>query len=312
MKRRHFLKQTSSAAIFASLLPADSLLGNTGIIKAKSPYICIFSKHLQWLDYREMAKLAADIGFTGIDLTIREGGHVNPGKVKRELPLAVQHIRDAGLEVPMITTGITDPHDPVTRDILKTAGNLGIPLYRTGWYRYQKGVSISESIEHARMQLNQLQAINEANNIAASYQNHAGLFIGSSGWDLMQIIQGLDPAWTGVQFDIRHAMVEGPDTWPVILELLAPYINSVDIKDFTWEAGGNARVVNVPLGKGLVRFDAFLQQLMELQIRTDFSIHYEYALGGAEHGDRELGISKEAFVELVGEDLRYFKTKLQK
>lgn len=35
--------------------------------------ICIFSKHLQRLNYNDMASLAAEIGFEGIDLTIRPG-----------------------------------------------------------------------------------------------------------------------------------------------------------------------------------------------------------------------------------------------
>ncbi len=307
MKRRKFLKQASATAMLASALPARSLFNFSSLSKSASSHICIFSKHLQWLNYREMAELAAQIGFTGIDLTVRKGGHVLPENVRSDLPEAVEQIRAAGLEVPMITTGITDPNDPHTRDILETAGKLGIKLYRTGWYRYREGEKIADQLANARQQMTGLQDINKAYGIASSYQNHAGTFIGSSGWDLLEIIEGLDPAWTGVQFDIRHAMVEGPETWPYVLELLAPYINSVDIKDFTWKVTRKARVVNVPLGKGLIDFDLFLQKLAEFQIRADFSIHYEYPLGGAEHGATELGISKTKFVQMVGEDLHFFK-----
>ena len=312
MRRRSFLKQTTGATLLASMAPVNTLFGVQESPEGKTTHICIFSKHLHWLGYKEMAQLASEIGFTGIDLTVRPGGHVIPERVKHDLPLAVGFIRDAGLEVPMITTGIKDADDPLTRDILETAGKLGIGLYRPGWFKYEKGVKALEAVELARKQLGQLQIINEANNIAASYQNHSGLSVGSSGWDLLKIIDGLDPQWTGVQFDIRHAMVEGPKTWPVFLEILAPYINSLDIKDFTWDVGDEARVKNVPLGKGLVRFDEFLQRLEELQIRADFSIHYEYPLGGAEHGSRDLGITREEFIKQVGADLRYFKGQLQK
>jgi len=277
---------------------------------AKVPYICIFSKHLQWLNYRDMAQLAAGIGFTGIDLTVRKGGHVLPENVKRDLSLAVAQIRDAGLEVPMITTGITEADDPYTRDILETAGDLGIGKYRPGWYRYEKGINVSDSIEHAREQLGKLQVINKANNIAASYQNHSGRFVGGSGWDLLEIVQGLDPRWVGVQFDIRHAVVEGPETWPMVLEILAPWINTVDIKDFTWDANDKSRVVSVPLGQGLVPLDEFLKKLEDLEIREDFSIHYEYPLGGAEKGKADLTISKEVFTHQVGSDFHYLQSRL--
>jgi len=40
--------------------------------------ISIFSKHLQWLDYKEMANVLSEVGFDGADLTVRPGGHVLP------------------------------------------------------------------------------------------------------------------------------------------------------------------------------------------------------------------------------------------
>lgn len=296
--------------MLASLVPSSHLFGMTGSMTGNAPYICIFSKHLQWLNYHDMAVLAADIGFTGIDLTVRKGGHVLPENVKRDLPMAVAQIRDAGLEVPMITTGITRADDPLTRDILETAGKLGIGKYRPGWYRYQKDMKVSDSLAHARTQLAQLQIINESNNIAASYQNHSGRYVGGSGWDLFEIIQDLDPRWVGVQFDIRHAVVEGPETWPMVLEILAPWINTVDIKDFTWDANDKSRVASVPLGQGLVPLDEFLKKLEDLEIREDFSIHYEYPLGGAEKGKTDLSISTETFTEQVGSDFRFLQSRL--
>jgi len=310
MKRRGFIKGVSTAAMLASWLPSNHLFGMPGSMGEKAPYICIFSKHLQWLNYRDMAQLAAGIGFTGIDLTVRKGGHVLPENVKRDLPLAVAQIRDSGLEVPMITTGITEADDPYTRDILETAGKLGIGKYRPGWYRYEKAVTVSDSLDYARRQLTELQVINESNNMAASYQNHSGRFVGGSGWDLLEIIQGLDPRWVGVQFDIRHAVVEGPETWPMVLEVLAPWINTIDIKDFTWDSNDKSRVVSVPLGQGLVPLDDFLKKLDDLEIRRDLSIHYEYPLGGAEKGKSVLTISEEAFTQQLGADLHYLKSRL--
>jgi hypothetical protein len=53
------------------------------------PKICIFSKHLQWLNVADAARLAADIGFDGIDLTVRKGGHIEPSRAAEELPRAL-------------------------------------------------------------------------------------------------------------------------------------------------------------------------------------------------------------------------------
>ena len=43
--------------------------------------VCVFSKHFQWTDVSEAAALAKQIGFDGIDLTVRKAGHVLPENV---------------------------------------------------------------------------------------------------------------------------------------------------------------------------------------------------------------------------------------
>jgi sugar phosphate isomerase/epimerase len=48
--------------------------------------IAIFSKHLEFLEGEELAKGAKEIGFDGIDLAVRKGGHVEPERVRQDLP----------------------------------------------------------------------------------------------------------------------------------------------------------------------------------------------------------------------------------
>ena len=47
----------------------------------KKMKICVFSKHLQWLNYTDMAMAAAEMGFDGVDLSVRAKGHVLPERV---------------------------------------------------------------------------------------------------------------------------------------------------------------------------------------------------------------------------------------
>src|SRR5437667_12835537 len=92
--------------------------------------VSIFSKHLQFLQGEDLAKAAAAMGFDGIDITLRKGGHVEPERVRQDLPALVAIIRKHGLEVPMVTTDIVDPDTPHTEDMLKTMADLGIRYYR--------------------------------------------------------------------------------------------------------------------------------------------------------------------------------------
>src|SRR5213075_1387893 len=48
--------------------------------------VAIFSKHLQFLKGDALAAGAAEIGFDGIDITVRKGGHVAPERVAQDLP----------------------------------------------------------------------------------------------------------------------------------------------------------------------------------------------------------------------------------
>ena len=98
--------------------------------------VAIFSKHLHFLQGDELAKSAAEIGFDGLDLTVRKGGHVEPERVRQELPGLVATIRRHGLEVPMVTTDIADAETPFAEDIVRTAAELGIRHYRFGAFKY--------------------------------------------------------------------------------------------------------------------------------------------------------------------------------
>lgn len=70
----------------------------------------IFSKQLEWItNYNELCELVAEIGFNGIELTVRPGGYVLPERVEEDLPKVAEAAKNAGIEITMISTRITDP-----------------------------------------------------------------------------------------------------------------------------------------------------------------------------------------------------------
>ncbi len=94
-----------------------------------------------------LQRVASQIGFDGVDLTVRPGGHVLPERVREDLPRAVKVIRGAGLETPMITTEIMDASGPHTGAILETAARLGILHYRWGGFKYTNEKSIPSQLD---------------------------------------------------------------------------------------------------------------------------------------------------------------------
>ncbi|HZY80551.1 MAG TPA: sugar phosphate isomerase/epimerase family protein [Cyclobacteriaceae bacterium] len=308
--RREFLLKSMLTSASLSLLPSLSEASQTQADRPGKKSINVFSKNLHWLDYNGMAGVAAELGFDGIDLTVRPEGHVVPERVADDLPKAVEAVKKAGLNVHMIVTAITNADDKFTEPILKTAASLGIGYYRMGWINYDDKKSMNDNLDHFRSQMTKLTALNKKYKIRGDYQNHSGLSFGSPVWDLWMIIKDLDSQWIGSQFDVMHAQVEGGNTWQLGLKLLKSHIKTIDIKDFIWKKADTWKPEVVPLGEGMIDYARYLKFLKEFDLAGPFSMHFEYPLGGAENGAKQITISKEELMKAMKRDLSLFKKML--
>jgi L-ribulose-5-phosphate 3-epimerase len=296
--RREFIKTTSVVSAGAVISP--NLFGNT-MSSQKNP-ICVFTKCLQFLDYVKLGEALLEVGFKGADLPVRKGGHVLPENVKTDLPKAIKILKQSGVSVPMIVTGIVNPDDPMTETILGTAADQGVGFYRMGYFGYNPSKSITDNLISHKKTFDKLEKLNKKFSIVGCYQNHSGTNVGGPVWDLHSLVNGCDPKFIGVQYDIHHAVVEGGTSWPLGIDLLAPWIRTIAIKDFLWnEVNGKWVIKNVPLGDGMVDFDSYFKKYKSLGISAPVTIHYEYDLGGAEHGNKTTTMS-------LKEILRYLKT----
>jgi L-ribulose-5-phosphate 3-epimerase len=279
--------------------------------------ISVFSKQLQWLSYDGMAKALTETGFDGADLTVRPGGHVLPERVESDLPKAVEALAKEGKKVYMMTTAIDNADDPLTVKILKTASSLGIKHYRMNWRHYDDSKTVEENIGSIRTDLTKLAKLNEKYSISGEYQNHSGvssegIYFGGAIWDIAGVLKDINSPWLGSQYDVYHATVEGANTWPVGLKLIAPYIRTIDIKDFKWvERDGKVRSESVPLGTGMVNFDKFFSFLKNKNIEVPVSMHFEYPLGGAENGATTINVAPENVFEAMRNDLQLLKKYLR-
>lgn len=303
---------SSGLGAYSKSVKHEDLVSGNKITDKATGKICIFSKHLQWLEYEGMAATAFMLGFDGIDLTVRPNGHVSPERVADDLPKAVEAVRKKGLEVYMLTTEIIDADHPHTENILKTARQLGIGYYRTGRLSYKDNITIPQNLEAFKSTLEKLAVLNKRYSIHGDYQNHAGTGFGASGWDLWMVLKDMDPQWIGCQYDIRHATVEGANSWPLALKLLQSHIRTIDVKDFHWIRNKDKwEIENVPLGEGLVNFKKYFQLIRQYKINGPISLHFEYPLGGAGEGSKTLSIEKEKVIEAMRKDLTTLRTWLK-
>jgi sugar phosphate isomerase/epimerase len=275
--------------------------------------VAIFSKHLQFLQGEAVARAAAEIGYDGVDITLRSGGHVEPDKVRRDLPALVKIIRAHGLEVPMITTDIVDADTPFAEDMVATAADLGILHYRFGGFKYTSDPYPAQ-LAAFRPRLAKLAALNARYHSCAMYHTHSGPgVIGASIWDLHIIMQDLDPARVSVNFDIAHATIEGGlGGWINSFKIIGPYLRGIAVKDFAWARDDKGAWAPQwrPLGDGMVHVAEFLQMVKTAGFRGPLQQHFEYPLGGANDGKTTITIPQSEVLAAMKRDLTTLRSQL--
>jgi sugar phosphate isomerase/epimerase len=280
MNKREFLEKMALGGAAAFALPHISYSASPRQVNKEPMSIHVFSKHLQFLDYDEMAETAAEIGFDGVDLTVRPGGHVLPENVQRDLPKAIAAIQKQGLQSIMMTSRLNSVEPKVNRQVLDAAADQGIKYYRTDYFRYPENADVPAFLQQCRDTLSKLADYSADKELFASYQNHAGSrYMGAPVWDIAGILHEINSPHLGSQYDIRHATVEGGQAWPIGLNYIHPHINTLVMKDFVWEKRDSRwQVVNTPIGEGMVDFPAYFKQLKALKLTAPISVHFEYPM----------------------------------
>lgn len=326
MSRREFLRSSSATAL-AATIPIGG--GSTATVVASEPVrgpfrgtLCLFSKPVPQLNWQELAQSAKGAGFGGIDLTVRRSGHVLPERAATDLPKAVAAIRNAGLEVPMITTELLAVDDPTAVPIMSAASKLSIPYLKPGYYRYLKPghygaqfIEVLKDLEEAGQKFRGLVALAEKHGIQVGYHNHP-YYIGAPIWDMFRIIEPLDPHWCGFYFDLCQATMEGGVSgWKIAADLVMPRLKMVAAKDFIWKevAPQQWRAETCPMGQGMSQWKEFLKTLAQSNFHGPISLQQEYGIPGVA-GRQGIALSRATIPEVMAaakEDLDYLKSSLR-
>lgn len=292
LTRRQLLAAASASPLAAAASPA--------------PLLCLFTKHLPHLGYRELASTLRSMGFAGADLTARPRGHVLPENVERDLPRAYEALAAEGVALPMITTGLLSSRDPAARTTLYTAARLGVPFFKLGYFRYRGYDGFDERLARVKADVESLAAIASHAGITGGFHNHSGDYVGSALWDHWWVLRDTSPDHVGFYFDPCHATIEGGSAgWEIGFHRLQPHVRMVACKDFRWERaeGGRWRPRMCPLGEGMVDYPRFFELLAASGFSGPISLHVEYPIDApteAQRIDREMQAIERDFARLRG------------
>ena len=313
VSRREFLQVSSAVAVGGAV----ALQTGAAAAAAGGPFrgtLCLFSKPVPQLNWKELAESTKRAGFDGIDLTVRSEGHVLPEHAETDLPKAVEAIRKAGLKVPMITTELLSADDPTARPIINTASKLHIPYLKPGYYKY-KLVNVQQEVAEAGRQFRTLVDLAKDHGIQVGYHNHPH-YIGEAIWDMARAIEPLDPHWSGYYYDLCQATIEGGESgWRVSTNLVTPRLKMVAAKDFLWKqtAPHRWRAVVCPMGEGMSRWKEFFQILAKTDFHGPVSYQHEYLIPGYSHPSG-IALSRDkvpAVMAAIKKNLDYIKSVIR-
>lgn len=278
----------------------------------------MFSKHLQSMDVPAAGRTIKELGFSGIELTVRAGGHILPERVAEDLPRATEDLEAIGLEVPAIVVEIHSQDEPYARDVCAAAAKVGATLLRTGAWRYRPFGTIRAQIAAAVQSAREMETLGRDYGLRFCVHAHSGDFLTGQGALLAQIIAGTDPRYVATSFDIGHLTAEGgKGGWIQSIDLLHGRVGILAVKSFGWfsepdpETGGTRWMSKlVPLEDGAVQwqrvFSLLRQTGWDADGRAVVSIHSEYQGRGSW---RDLAVPE--LVAQTAEDFAYLRRQAE-
>lgn len=233
----------------------------------------LFTKQLEALSYDRLAEAVAEMGFDGIEGTIRPGGHVTPERVPDDLPKFVEALKKRGLELTIMASGINNAKDPLNVQQLRVAAKLGVKRYRMKYFMYDLKKPVAKQLDEIRPALKDLVALNRELGLQAIYQNHSGRdYVGAPLWDLVELFKTHDPKHLAIAFDVGHATLEGTHTHVLQGNLVRPHLGSIYVKSFRRE--GN-KIEWCGLSQGVVE-GKWVRALVEADVTVPVNMHEEY------------------------------------
>lgn len=226
-------------------------------------------------DYRvqEAAELIAEIGYDGVEWTVdytnamwdgESNWHIDTGNLEESAQAARDAADSCGLEVTGLGTRCNCFDLDGVRTCMKVAQIVGAPAIRVAAPGYDGSTPFPELFDRARDAYAEIQTVAADHGVKAAIETHNGL-ISPSASAARRLLEGLDPEWIGVLHDPGNMVREGMENWKMGIEMLAPYIAEVHVKDLAWfRDDGEWHCDLTPLGEGMVDWPAVVGALREV------------------------------------------------
>ena len=266
--------------------------------------LIVFSKAFRDRTVDQLIEMALEYGFDGYDLCVRPDYPISPDNAAKKLGEAVEKMRAAGLDIPMVTGSfdLLAADHPTAEPILAAMGQAGIGLIKLGYFSFDPLTQdYWQEVERIRRIFEGWQELGGKHNVKVCYHTHSGALMGRNCASLAHLIRGFDPRYIGAYIDTAHLVVDGEE-FGAGAAMVKEHLSIVSVKDVLIarddvNGHGSTRVSWLPAGKGMVNWTAVFDELARIRFDGPLSIHCEFE------------VPQERFMDTVKDEIQFFKAQ---
>jgi len=246
----------------------------------------LFTKLFRGVPLDEVGTIIKALEFDGVDLLVRPGHQLEPDGAGA-IPAAVRRLETLSLDVPMITTDLSDPAAYPADRVLGNCAEAGARLIRLCYWRYDAARGYTAAFEEARRHLDILERLARTHGVCLALQLHGGT-IHSSAALAVRLVEDHDPALIAAYPDPGdQAVQDGREAWRLTFDLLRPWLRCVGVKNGGWFPSGIGSTGQrgwhgdrLGIADGMVPWDEIVPYLAETGYGglLSFQSHYEVPL----------------------------------
>ena len=138
----------------------------------------------------------------------------------------------------MISTAVTDVDSPHAEAIFASAAHYGVRRIKLGYWPYEPFGTLARAARRGARRVGRLAELGRKYHVLPCVHCHSGRLLAAGGFGTYLILREFEPDEVGAYVDPMHMTIEGGVSgWEMGLDLLAPWVALVGIKNFRWLPG---------------------------------------------------------------------------
>jgi sugar phosphate isomerase/epimerase len=244
-----------------------------------------FTKLFQPAPAAKAFKQIKDMGFDGLDLTVRKGGYVDPDSDHYEQDwVTCQAAWEAAGIIPgMLTTELLSPQTPFAREIITSAEKFGVKYIKLGYASVKFG-QVREDLDTWRKGILELVPLAEDHGVTLMIHVHSANYSGAVPFHWIPLFEKVKSNALAMYLDPCHMHIEGGlQGWLMALEMAKDVTAVVAVKDYRWFVPykrweeGYLYPLFTALEHGYTPWNQVICALKRFGFDGPFSFHGEYS-----------------------------------